>query len=96
MTRVCLPGGRVVVLEFSTPRWPPMRMVYGWYLHRVLPWIGQFVSRSRWNAYNYLSESVDAFPSGSALAARMQQAGLREVIFYSLSLGIATLYVGTK
>jgi demethylmenaquinone methyltransferase/2-methoxy-6-polyprenyl-1,4-benzoquinol methylase len=96
MVRVCARGGNVVVLEFSTPHWAPLRSVYGWYLHQVLPMIGQLISRSRWNAYNYLSASVDEFPSGESLAARLLAAGLHDVRCYPLSFGIATLYVGRK
>ena len=96
MTRVCRRGGQVVVLEFSLPRWQPMRAVYGWYFRHVLPRIGQLVSGSRMNAYNYLPQSVGEFPSGSALVERMRVAGLSEVTYQALTLGVATLYVGTK
>jgi len=61
-----------------------------------LPRIGQALSRNALDAYNYLPQSVGEFPAGEALAQRMRQAGLAEVRFVPLSLGIATLYVGTK
>jgi demethylmenaquinone methyltransferase/2-methoxy-6-polyprenyl-1,4-benzoquinol methylase len=96
MTRVCRPGGKVAVLEFSLPRWQPFRAVYGWYFRRVLPRIGQALARNRQEAYHYLPASVGEFPSGEALAERMRRAGLREVVFFPLTLGVATLYVGTK
>jgi demethylmenaquinone methyltransferase/2-methoxy-6-polyprenyl-1,4-benzoquinol methylase len=96
MARVCQPGGKVVVLEFSQPTWGPLRMVYSWYFRNVLPRIGQALSRNAQDAYNYLPESVGEFPAGEALAERMRQAGLTDVYFTPLSLGIATLYVGTK
>lgn len=96
MTRVCLPGGRVAVLEFSLPRWQPFRAIYAWYFRNVLPKIGQWVARNRESAYHYLPESVGEFPSGPALAAKMTAAGLGEVRFYPLTLGVATLYVGVK
>ncbi len=96
MVRVCAPGGRVAVLEFSMPRWQPARAVYGWYFRRLVPWIGQRLTRNRENAYHYLPASVGEFPSGRELAERMRLAGLAEVKVYPLTLGVATLYVGKK
>ncbi len=70
--------------------------MYGWYFRHVLPRIGQLLARNRQGAYNYLPESVGEFPSGEALAARMREAGLSQVRLRSLTLGVATLYVGMK
>jgi demethylmenaquinone methyltransferase/2-methoxy-6-polyprenyl-1,4-benzoquinol methylase len=96
MTRVCRPGGKVAVLEFSLPRWQPLGAVYGWYFRRVLPRIGQALARNRQEAYHYLPASVGEFPSGEALAERMRAAGLAQVVFSPMTLGLATLYEGTK
>jgi demethylmenaquinone methyltransferase/2-methoxy-6-polyprenyl-1,4-benzoquinol methylase len=96
MVRVAAPGGRVAVLEFSSPTWQPFKSIYGWYFRRVLPRIGQLVSRNASAAYEYLPQSVGEFPQGEALAERMRTAGLVEVRCYPLTLGIATLYVGAK
>ncbi len=96
MVRVAKPGGRVAVLEFSRPRNRLIGWGYGLYFRRVLPLIGQVVSRSRENAYNYLPRSVLAFPDYDALADRMRAAGLADVWFRPLTFGVATLYVGTK
>jgi demethylmenaquinone methyltransferase/2-methoxy-6-polyprenyl-1,4-benzoquinol methylase len=96
MVRVCQPGGRIAVLEFSMPRWQPFRAIYGWYFRHVLPRIGQALARNRQDAYNYLPQSVSEFPCGEALAERMRAAGAREVHYYPLTLGVATLYVGIK
>lgn len=96
IARVCRPQGRVAVLEFSTPAWQPWKAVYGWYFRHVLPRIGQALARNRHGAYNYLPASVGEFPSGEALAARMRAAGLHEVNYWPLTLGVATLYVGVK
>ncbi|QDU94420.1 bifunctional demethylmenaquinone methyltransferase/2-methoxy-6-polyprenyl-1,4-benzoquinol methylase UbiE [Lignipirellula cremea] len=96
MVRVCAPGGKVVVLEFSLPRWQPFKGIYGWYFRNVLPRIGQLFARNRQDAYNYLPESVGEFPCGEALAKQMRAAGLEEVWFRPFTLGVATLYVGVK
>ncbi len=96
MTRVCRPGGHVAVLEFSLPTLQPFKAIYGWYFRHVLPRIGQLLARNRQGAYNYLPASVGQFPSGEALAERMRAAGLRETRLLPLTLGVATLYVGTK
>lgn len=96
MVRVCRPGGRVVVLEFSLPTLAPLRAAYLWYFRHVLPRIGQALARNRHEAYSYLPASVGEFPAGEALAERMRGAGLTRVEFWPLTLGVATLYVGVK
>jgi demethylmenaquinone methyltransferase / 2-methoxy-6-polyprenyl-1,4-benzoquinol methylase len=96
MARVCAPGGRVAVLEFSLPTWAPLRAIYGWYFRNVLPKIGQALARNREGAYAYLPASVGEFPYGEELAERLRTVGLRDVRFYPLTFGIATLYVGHK
>ena len=96
MVRVCLPGGRVAVLEFSTPVAWPLGAMYGWYFLHVLPRIGQALARNRQAAYNYLPQSVGRFPQGEALVERMRAAGLKDVQYWPLTFGVATLYVGKK
>lgn len=96
MIRVCQPGGRVVVLEFSLPENRFLRWAYCWYFRNILPRIGQLLSGNRQQAYNYLPESVSAFPHGQALAEIMQSCGLAAVMWKPLTFGIATLYIGTK
>lgn len=96
MVRVTRPGGRVAILEFSQPRGRLFGGVYRFYFRRVLPLIGQAISRSKDNAYRYLPASVLEFPDGEALAERLRRCGLTEVRWYPLTFGIATLYVGVK
>lgn len=96
MIRVCRPGGRVVVLEFSMPSNPLIARLYRWYFENVLPRIGQLISRNRQTAYDYLPESVSQFPHGSDLADLMQRCGLCPVTWKALTFGIATLYCGRK
>src|SRR5690606_16155323 len=94
MTRCCKPGGKVAVLEFTTPRYQPMKGLYGWYFRNVLPRIGQLLMRNNSAAYEYLPESVGEFLQYEQLTQRMEAAGLTNVRFYPMTFGIATLYVG--
>jgi demethylmenaquinone methyltransferase/2-methoxy-6-polyprenyl-1,4-benzoquinol methylase len=96
MARVTRPGGRVAILEFSKPRHRLFGTLYHWYFKNILPRVGQAISRSRDNAYHYLPASVGEFPDGEALAERMRRQGLADVVWHPFTLGIATLYVGTK
>jgi demethylmenaquinone methyltransferase/2-methoxy-6-polyprenyl-1,4-benzoquinol methylase len=96
MVRVCCPGGKVSVLEFTTPRRWPLGGLYRWYFRQVLPRIGQALARNASSAYEYLPRSVGEFPSYEALAERMCAAGLEDVGFSPLTFGVATLYVGVK
>jgi demethylmenaquinone methyltransferase/2-methoxy-6-polyprenyl-1,4-benzoquinol methylase len=96
MVRVAAPNGRIAVLEFSTPTWQPFKSLYGWYFRHIVPRIGQFFARNSSAAYEYLPASVCEFPQGDALLERMRAAGLTELRRYPLTLGVATLYVGTK
>lgn len=93
--RVLKPGGKVVILEFSTPRNPLFRKVYGFYSHRLLPVIGGAVSKDR-KAYEYLPASVDEFPAPARFMEMMQQAGFSACRARSQSFGIAQIYVGEK
>lgn len=96
MVRVSRTGGRVAILEFSRPRHWLFGRLYSFYFRRILPCIGQTISRSRESAYNYLPASVMEFPDGEAMVEKLKQHGLVEVRFFPLTLGIATLYVGWK
>ena len=96
MARVCRPGGRVVVLEFSMPRNRIIRGVYERYFRRLLPLMGQALAKNRLGAYNYLPASVEEFPQDEALAQRFRGVGLKEVCYRRLTLGVATLYMGVK
>jgi demethylmenaquinone methyltransferase/2-methoxy-6-polyprenyl-1,4-benzoquinol methylase len=96
MTRVCRPGGQLAVLEFSTPRWQPLRGLYLFYFRHILPRIGQWFARNKSDAYEYLPASVGQFPDGEQLAERMRGVGLKNIKYWPLTFGIATLYVGRK
>ena len=96
IVRVCRPGGRVAVLEFSKPATQPLRGIYNFYFQNVLPRVGQWMARNDNAAYEYLPSSVGEFPSGPLLAERLQAAGLHHVDFIPMTFGIATLYTGVK
>lgn len=96
MARVCQPGGRVVVLEFSMPSNRLFGAIYRWYFKHILPRIGQLLARNTEAAYNYLPQSVSQFPQGAELAEMMKAAGLVQATYIPLTFGVATLYVGVK
>ncbi|MGD8352684.1 MAG: bifunctional demethylmenaquinone methyltransferase/2-methoxy-6-polyprenyl-1,4-benzoquinol methylase UbiE [Pseudomonadota bacterium] len=95
MARVLVPGGRVVILEFS----PMNKLVIGgffrFYFHRVMPVIGGIISGNR-HAYVYLPESVDQFPDPVQLGREMMEAGFTDVKYRALTFGIAYIHVGEK
>ena len=95
LARVLKPGGRLVVLEFTTPRWQPFRGLYLFYFLQVLPRIGRMVSRHG-SAYAYLPASVLAFPEPPELAERMRAAGFRETTWETYTGGIVAAHVGRK
>ena len=91
MRRVTKPGGTLVVCEFSTPTWAPFRIVYVNYLVAAIPRIARLVS-SNPAAYEYLAESIQAWPDQSALAAVIGAAGWSDVKWRNLSGGIVALH----
>jgi len=93
--RVLRVGARFVILEFSTPRFAPVRWGYHLYFRHVLPFIGGMISGHR-SAYRYLPRSVANFPAEPELAAQMTAAGFERVRWESLTFGVAAVHVGTK
>jgi demethylmenaquinone methyltransferase/2-methoxy-6-polyprenyl-1,4-benzoquinol methylase len=94
MARVVKPGGRVVVLEITTPRKPPLSTFYSLWFDRIVPLIGRITGENE--AYTYLPNSVKRFPGPDGLAAAMERAGLREISWILTAGGIIALHVGTK
>ena len=93
--RVIEPGGRFVILEFSTPPAALVRKGYLFYSHRVLPVIGRLVSGHQ-TAYSYLPDSIAQFPESDRLARTMLLAGFSTVRYELLTFGIAAIHVGEK
>ena len=96
MTRVAVPGGRVVILEFTQPTHPLFRGLYYFYFTKILPFVGNLISRNKDDAYGYLPRSVMKFPDCDALKAVMEQCGLMDVHFYRKTFGIVAIHVGKK
>lgn len=88
-------GGRLLVLELSTPSKGFLRWMYLRYFRKILPIIGAIFSKDK-GAYRYLPDSVLKFPSEREFARMMSSAGFHDVKWKSLTFGIATLFVGRK
>ena len=93
IVRVLRPGGALVVLEFSHPRQTPIKQLYRFYSRRILPRIGGAISQND-GAYQYLPDSVAAFPDGPDFLAHMEAAGYRDLLWQPLTFGVASLYKG--
>jgi demethylmenaquinone methyltransferase/2-methoxy-6-polyprenyl-1,4-benzoquinol methylase len=92
MTRVVRPGGRVVVLEITTPTGPPLSTFLDAWFDRIVPVLGRVAGDA--DAYSYLPNSVRRFPAPEALAAVMWRCGLRPVRYVITAGGIIALHVG--
>ena len=95
MLRVLKPGGKLVVLEFSKPKTTGFKGLYKLYMNLVAPGIGKMVSKNR-AAYQYLNDSVQAFPEGKEFLNILNETGYQATYLKTLSLGICTIYCGTK
>lgn len=93
--RTLKPGGKLVVLEFSMPKNRFVRWVYSQYAHRLLPRIGGMISKDK-QAYTYLPDSVEEFPSPERFAEILRGVGFKSVKTRSQSFGIAYIYDATK
>ena len=92
MLRVTKPGGRLVICEFSQPTWRPFRALYMNYLMKALPAIAKFTS-SNPEAYQYLAESIRAWPNQATLAARIEAAGWQRATWRNLTFGIVSVHI---
>ena len=95
MYRVLDTNGIVAILEPSTPKYFPLKQLYNLYFHYILPTIGFWISKDK-DAYSYLPESVDAFPSGEQFITKMQKVGFKDCKHLPLTFGIVSLYIAIK
>ena len=93
MARVVRPGGRVVVLEITTPHKPPLSTFFSLWFDRIVPLLGRLTGENQ--AYTYLPSSVKRFPGPRELAAVMAGLGLRDVRWILTAGGIIALHSGT-
>ena len=94
MARVVRPGGRIVVLEITTPQKPPLSTFFSLWFDRVVPLLGKLAAEPE--AYTYLPSSVKRFPGPSALGGLMSGAGLTDVRWILTAGGIIALHSGTR
>ncbi len=92
MVRAVRPGGRVVVLEITTPRRPPLSTFFDVWFDHMVPALGRVIDSQ---AYSYLPSSVKRFPGPEELAAVMWRSGLRQIRYVLTAGGIIALHVGT-
>ena len=95
MFRVLKPDGHLLVLEFSLPKMAIFRAIYRFYLHRCLPLLGSFLTGTK-SAYDYLGDSIEEFPGGSAMCELMAKNGFADTTFEPLTGGIVTIYTAQK
>ncbi len=95
MYRVLRKGGRLVIIELTTPVKFPMKQLFAIYRKTVLPVYGRLVSKDA-SAYDYLNKTIAAFPQGEKMQTILQKAGFNNVKFRRLTFGICTLYTAQK
>jgi demethylmenaquinone methyltransferase / 2-methoxy-6-polyprenyl-1,4-benzoquinol methylase len=94
LARVTRPGGRVVILEITTPQRPPLSWFFRLWFDRVVPALGRVAGDP--DAYSYLPSSVRRFPGPEELAAKLAAAGLEDVRWVLTAGGIIAIHAGTR
>ncbi|MDR2843470.1 MAG: bifunctional demethylmenaquinone methyltransferase/2-methoxy-6-polyprenyl-1,4-benzoquinol methylase UbiE [Candidatus Symbiothrix sp.] len=92
--RVLRPGGKLMILELSSPEYFPMKQGYRIY-STIIPLVGKWISRNT-VAYQYLPKSIHAFPQNKEMVAILEKNGFVNVRYQKLSFGICTMYLGSK
>ena len=95
MCRVLKEDGIAVILEPSKPKTFPVKQIYSAYFHYILPFLGRLISKDN-RAYNYLPESVDAFPENEKFIEILKEVGFIKAQHLPLTLGIVSLYIAIK
>ncbi len=95
MLKVLKPGGKISILEFSKPESSLFKGFYNVYMKIVAPGFGKLLAKNK-EAYEYLNNSVQAFPDRENFKAIMQKVGFKQTYFKQLSFGICCIYCGSK
>jgi len=95
MFRVLKPGGKLIILEFSNPTAFPIKQLYHFYFKYITPKVGKLVSKNR-DAYEYLPDSVKAFPQGQVMCDILTNIGFQAVTCKTLTFGISSVYCATR
>lgn len=95
MFRVLKPGGKLVILEFSTPTFPGLKPIYDWYSFNILPKLGGFIANDE-ASYRYLAESIKMHPNQDDLKTAIETAGFEDCHYHNLSGGIVALHLARK
>jgi len=95
MARVLTTNGHLLVMEFSLPSMSILRTVYRFYLHRVMPMFGSFLTQKK-TAYDYLGESIEKFPGGEEMLRLIEANGFERAAMEPLTGGIVTIYTAKK
>lgn len=94
MQRVLKPGGRLLILDFSLPC-GPLRPLYRFYLHRILPRMAGWITGQR-DAYEYLGGSIESFPSGKGMTDLLERCGFVETGTTPLTFGVVSIYQASR
>lgn len=95
MLRVLRPGGRLVIIELTSPRHFPFKQGFWLYSHYLMPLVGRLVSHDG-AAYRYLPATMEAFPQGEEMQQILLRAGFSHVAFRRFTFGLSTLYTAAK
>ncbi|MGB0839840.1 MAG: bifunctional demethylmenaquinone methyltransferase/2-methoxy-6-polyprenyl-1,4-benzoquinol methylase UbiE [Chitinophagales bacterium] len=95
LNRVLRPGGKLVILELTSPRTFPIKQLYNFYSKYILANIGKFFSKDN-SAYTYLPNSIQAFPEGAAFLNILANQNFKTTQCTRLTLGTCSLYTATK
>lgn len=95
MYRVLKPGGHIMILELSTPEHFPMKQLFSVYSRFVIPVMGKIISKEK-AAYDYLPSSIKVVPQGKVMTDILERAGFDDTHYQCMTMGVCTMYTGTK
>jgi demethylmenaquinone methyltransferase/2-methoxy-6-polyprenyl-1,4-benzoquinol methylase len=95
MYRVCKPGGKLLILEFSKPVFKGLSTLYDWYSFNVLPKMGGLIAKDE-ASYRYLAESIRMHPAQEALQEQIHESGFEDCSYQNLNGGIVALHLAYK